>query len=115
MAQNVDQASLLAILRGPLPTLPLLLFMLVLSNSPQGVVSGILALVVIFFLPGYLVLTVLGKHLPGGVRIILGPIIGIVSITAAYDILVRAARATCFFSTTVLVPRCPFWPTCSSF
>jgi len=95
MLHNIGQASHFAFLQGSLLIFLLLLIPLVLSNHPEGATLGILVFVVIFFFPGYLLLTLL-SGLPGGVRSVLSPIFGIVSITTAYDIFARASIAAYF-------------------
>jgi hypothetical protein len=98
MGQNIGQASPFTLLQGSLLIFLLLLLLLVplaLANNPGGAVLGILVFVVIFFFPGYLLLTLLGK-LPGGLRAVLSPVFGIVSITTAYDIFARASVGAYF-------------------
>jgi hypothetical protein len=90
MGHNIGQASHLAFLQVSLVILLLLLIPVSLSNHPKGALLGILVFVVIFFFPGYLLLTLLGD-LPGGLRTVLSPIFGIVSITTAYDLFARAS------------------------
>jgi len=95
MAENKGQANRFAFLQGSLLIFLLLLVPLVLSNNPEGAVLGILVFVVVFFFPGYLLLTLLSS-LPGSVRIVLSPVFGIVSITTAYDIFARASMSAYF-------------------
>ena len=68
----------------------LLLIPIALSNNPKGAICAIFVFVVLFFFPGYLLLTIMGG-LPGGFRTLLSPIFGIVCITTAYDIFARAS------------------------
>ena len=95
MVQDIDQASRFAFLQGSLLIFLLLLVPIVLSNNPTGAALGVLAIVVVFFFPGYLLLTLLGK-LSSGERTILSPVFGIASITTAYDIFARASIAKYF-------------------
>jgi hypothetical protein len=95
MVHNLDQASNFEFLQGSLLIFPLLLIPFSLSNHPEGAVLGILVSVVIFILPGYILLTLLSR-LPGSVRTVLSPTFGIVSITTAYDIFARASIAAYF-------------------
>ncbi len=95
MVRNIGQFRHFAFLQGSLLILLLFLIPLVLSNHPGGTVLGLLVFVVVFVFPGYLLLTLLSR-LPGGLRIVLSPIFGIVSITTAYDILARASLAAYF-------------------
>ncbi|MGH9504288.1 MAG: hypothetical protein ACRD20_15675 [Terriglobales bacterium] len=67
-----------------------------MSNHPEGAISGIVVFAVIFFFPGYLLLTLLDPHMGGGLRTLLSPVVGIVSITTAYDICARASLAAFF-------------------
>jgi hypothetical protein len=92
MVQNSGQASWFAFLLVSSLAFLLLIVPIALSNNPKGIVLGDLVLVVIFFLPGYLLLTLLSR-IPGGDRTLLSPIFGIVTITTAYDIFARASLA----------------------
>jgi hypothetical protein len=91
-----------AFLQASLLILLLVLFPLALSNNPGGEISGILVLGVLFFFPGYLLLSLLGR-LPGSFRILLSPVFGIVSITTGYDIFARASMAARFPCLVVLL------------
>ena len=93
--QNISQPTPLAIFQASLLIFLLLLVPVVLSNHPEGSVLGIFVFVVIFFFPGYLLLTLLGKF-PAGLQILLSPIFGIVTMTTAYDICARASIASYF-------------------
>ncbi len=95
MVDNIDQASHFASLQASLLIFLLLLIPLTLSNRPEGAVVGILVFAVVFVFPGYLLLTLLSS-LPGGLRTLLSPVFGIVSITTAYDIFARASMAAYF-------------------
>src|SRR5208282_5809677 len=95
MVHNIGQANYFAFLRSSLLIFLLLIIPVVLSNHPEGAVVGLLVLVVVFVFPGYLLLTLLSR-LPGGLRILLSPIFGIVSITTAYDIVARTSWAAYF-------------------
>jgi hypothetical protein len=90
MVQNISQASRFAFLQALSVIFLLLLVPLVLSNHPEGVILGILAFVVVFFFPGYLLLT-LSSSFRGGAQTVLSPIFGIVSVTTAYDIFARSS------------------------
>jgi hypothetical protein len=94
MAQSIGQASRLAFLQG-LSLLFLLLVLVVFSNDLKGTASGILVFLVVFFFPGYLLLT-FSSSLRGSLRIVLSPVFAIVSVTTAYDIFARASVATYF-------------------
>src|SRR6202011_1828069 len=102
MMHNVGQTGHFAFVRGSLLIVLLVLVPLVLSNSPVGAALGILVLAVIFFFPGYLLLTLLIR-LPDGVRTVLSPVFGIVSITTAYDIFARASVGPYFPYLVVLL------------
>jgi hypothetical protein len=95
MVQSIGQASRFAFLQGSSLIFLLLLVPIVLSNHPAGVVLGILVFVVIFFFPGYLLLT-LASSLRGSLRNVLSPILGIVSVTTAYDVFARASMGAYF-------------------
>ena len=95
MGHNVAQASHFAFLQVSLLIFLLLAVPLVLSNHPIGAALGILVFAVLFFFPGYLLLTLLSRR-PSDVRTLLSPILGIVSITTAYDILTRTPIAAYF-------------------
>jgi hypothetical protein len=101
MEHNTDQANHFAFLQSSLLIFLLLLIPLVLSNHPGGAALGVLVFVVIYFFPGYLLLTLLGRF-PGGFKILLSPVFGIVSIATAYDIFARASMAA-YFSYLVVV------------
>jgi len=90
MVPKIGQASPFALLFASLLASLLLLIPIVLSNHPEGTILGMFAFVIIFFFPGYLLLTLWGG-LPGGLRTVLSPIFGIVSITTAYDLFARAS------------------------
>jgi hypothetical protein len=102
MMHHVGQTGHFAFLQGSLLIILLVLVPLVLSNSPVGAALGILVFAVIFFFPGYLLLTLLNR-LPDGVRTVLSPIFGIVSITTAYDIFARASIGPYFPYLVVLL------------
>jgi hypothetical protein len=95
MVDKIGQASHFAFLQASLLAFLLLLIPVVLSNHPEGAILGILVFVVIFFFPGYLLLSLLSR-LQGGVRTVLSPVFGIVSITTAYDLFARASIALYF-------------------
>jgi hypothetical protein len=96
MAQSTGQASHSAFLQGLSLIFLLLLVPLLLSNHAEGAVLSILLFFVMFFFPGYLLLT-LSSSLRGSARIVLSPIFGIVCITTAYDIFARASITIYFF------------------
>ena len=93
--QNISQPRRFAIFQASSLIFLFLLVPLVLSNNPEGSALGIVVFVVIFFFPGYLLLTLLGK-LPAGMQILLSPIFGILTMTTAYDLCARASRASFF-------------------
>lgn len=95
MVNNTNQASRFAFLQSSLLIFLLLLIPLVLSNHPEGAILGILLFLVIFFFPGYLLLTLLSR-LPDAVRALLSPIFGIVSVTTAYNVFALASMAAYF-------------------
>jgi len=95
MAQNTDQPTRSAFLQLSLLIFLMLLIPIALSNDPKGAICAIFVFVVLFFFPGYLLLTIVGR-LPGGFRTLLSPIFGIVCITTVYDIFARASIATYF-------------------
>jgi len=102
MVDNIGQVNHFAFLQASLLAFVLLLIPVVLSNHPEGAILGILVFVVIFFFPGYLLLSLLSR-LPGGVRAVLSPVLGIVSITTAYDLFVRASLAAYFPYVVVVI------------
>ena len=95
MLQKSGQASRFALLQGPLLIFLLLLLPVLFSNHPGGTLFGFLLLAVLFFFPGYLLLSAVDKH-TGGLRILLSPICGIVTMTTAYDVFARASIAGYF-------------------
>ncbi len=95
MAQSAGQASRFGFLQGLSLLFLLLLVPLALSNHAEGAALGILVFLVVFFFPGYLLLT-LSSSLRGSVRTLLSPVVGIVSLTTAYDIFARASIAAYF-------------------
>ncbi|MGA9799562.1 MAG: hypothetical protein WBQ68_11170 [Terriglobales bacterium] len=66
-----------------------------MSRHPASVVATFLVFILVFFFPGYFLLTLL-RNLPGGLRIVLSPIVGIVCITTVYDIFARASSIIYF-------------------
>jgi hypothetical protein len=74
----------------------LLVLPVVLSNVPSGAALGILCFVLLFFFPGYLLLSLVGKF-PNGLHWILSVIFGIAAITTAFDLLARASMSRFFF------------------
>jgi hypothetical protein len=74
----------------------LLVLPLALSNSSGGAVLGILFFVLLFFLPGYLLLALIGK-LPNRLHALLSLIFGMAVITTAFDLFARASMSTSFF------------------
>lgn len=95
MVHNSGQAGHFEFLQCSVLIFLLLLVPIVLSNRPKGAALGALLFVVIFVFPGYLLLTLLNK-LPVGFRMLLSPVIGIVSVTTTYDAFARASVATYF-------------------
>jgi hypothetical protein len=95
MVNNIGQANYSAFLRTSALIILLLLIPVALSIHPEGTILGILFFVVIFFFPGYLLLTLLSR-LPCGLRIFLSPIVGILTVTTAYDISCHASVADYF-------------------
>jgi hypothetical protein len=95
MAQSIGQANRFAFLQGLSLSFLLLLVPLVLSNHPKSAALGILVFAIIFFFPGYLVLT-LSTSLRGGLRTLLSPVFGIVMITTVYDLFARASIGAFF-------------------
>ena len=102
MVENTERSSYFAFLQVSSPIAVLLFVPLLLSNNAKGVILGDLFLAVLFFFPGYLLLAALGR-LPGGLRILLSPVFGIVVITTAYDIFARASVATYFPYCAIMV------------
>ena len=96
MAQSIAQASRFAFLQAISLLFLVLLVPLALSNHMGGAASGILIFLVVFFFPGYLLLS-LSSSLRGSVRTVLSPIFGIVSVTTAYDVFARASLGAYFF------------------
>jgi hypothetical protein len=90
MAENEGRLSRIAFLRLSLLILLLLFVPLVLSNNPEGAIFTILVFTVLFFFPGFLLLTIL-RRLTGSFRALLSPVFGIVCITTAYDIFAHAS------------------------
>lgn len=95
MEPNFDQATNFQFLQCSLLIFLLLFIPVVLSNRPAGAALGILLLVVIFFFPGYLLLSLLSK-LPVGFRLVISPVFGIVSIVTAYNMFARLPVAAYF-------------------
>jgi hypothetical protein len=90
MAQSIGQASRFGFFQGLSLLFLLVLVPVALSNHAGGAASGVLIFLVVFFFPGYLVLTITGK-LHGNLRIVLSPVLGIACVTTAYDIFARAS------------------------
>jgi len=95
MEHNACRVSSSALVRALLLILILLAVPLVLSNNSAGSVSAILLLAIVFIFPGYLFLNLLGEP-PSGLRILLSPVFGIVTITTAYDIFSLGAQGAYF-------------------
>lgn len=95
MVLNRGPASRFALLQASLLIFLLFLIPLVLSNRPAGTAQGILLFAILFFFPGYLLLTLLNRF-PPALGLALSPIVGMVSITTAYDISLRASVAPIF-------------------
>ena len=95
MAQSTAQASRFGFLQGLSLLFLLLLVPVALSNHTGGAASGILIFLVIFFFPGYLLLTLASK-LRGSLRIVLSSVFGITCVTTAYDIFSRASIGAYF-------------------
>jgi hypothetical protein len=95
MSQNSVRASRFALLQVSSLIFLILLVPLALSNHPVGAALSILIFVVIFFFPGYLLLTLLGR-LSDGIQILLSPVFGVVVITTAFDIFARTSLGAYF-------------------
>lgn len=95
MVKDIGQPNRLAFLEAPLLIFLLLFIPVILSIRPAGAIVGMFLFVVIFFFPGYLLLTLLDK-LPVGMQILMSPVFGIVTMTTAYDICARASGAFFF-------------------
>jgi hypothetical protein len=102
MVHTIGQTNHVTFLQGLLRLVPLVIAPLFLSNNPVGTALGILVFAVIFFFPGYLLLTLL-KAVPDGLRTLLSPIFGIVSITTAYDLFARASIGPYFLYLVVVL------------
>jgi hypothetical protein len=95
MEHNARRVSPSALVLVLLLILILLSVPLVLSNNFSGSVSAILLLAIVFIFPGYLFLNLLGEP-PSGLRMLLSPVFGIVTITTAYDIFSLSAKDAYF-------------------
>ncbi len=95
MEHNSSRVSPSALVQVLLLILVLVSVPLVLSNNLAGAVSAVLLLGVVFILPGYLFLNLLGEP-PSGLRVLLSPVLGIVTITTAYDIFSLASKDAYF-------------------
>lgn len=98
MVRNIGQTGRFALLQSSAPIFLLFLLFLapvVLSNHPAGTILGILLFVVLFFFPGYLLLTIFSR-LTGGLRILLSPVFGIACITTTYNVFALASIAAYF-------------------
>jgi len=73
----------------------LLFIPVILSNRPETAFLGIVTIVVVFFFPGYFLLTFLSA-LPDGSNLLIGPIFGIVCVTTAYDLVARLSLEAYF-------------------
>ncbi len=74
---------------------PLLFFLIVLSNNQKGAILAIAIFFILFFFPGYLLVSFLGAS-KGVLRILLGPAIGIAMVTTAYDLFAHISTAAYF-------------------
>src|SRR5882672_1186270 len=95
MAQSTAQASRFGFFQALSFLILLLVIPVALSNHAGSTASGILIFFIVFFFPGYLLLTITGK-LRGSLRIVLSPVFGIACVTTAYDIFSRASVGTYF-------------------
>jgi hypothetical protein len=95
MEHNACRVSPSALFQILLLILILLSVPLVLSNDSAGAASAIFLLAIVFIFPGYLVLNLLSEP-PSGLRILLSPIFGILTITTAYDIFSLASKDAYF-------------------
>jgi hypothetical protein len=97
MTQNINKDPSPRFLCAVISLLVFLLVLipLALSNSPKQAILGILVLILLFFFPGYL-LTGLLRMSPGILRILISPVLGIVSVTTAYDVSARVSMGMYF-------------------
>jgi hypothetical protein len=92
---NVAQANYSAFFWTSVLIILVLLIPIVLAIHPAGVILGALVFLVTFVFPGYLFLTLLSR-LPWGLRTLLSPIFGILTLTTTYDIFCRASLSGYF-------------------
>ncbi len=94
MVKNIDPARARAFTQylALIFVLLVLLIPTALCNHPASAISGILVFAVVFFFPGYFLLTLM-TNVPLDVRLLLSPIFGIVTITTAYNVFASASLA----------------------
>jgi hypothetical protein len=90
MVKNIARANYSAFLWTSVLIILVLLIPIALAIHPAGVIVGVLVFIVAFVFPGYLFLTLLNR-LSWGLRILLSPIFGILTVTTTYDIFCRAS------------------------
>ena len=109
MVRNIGQAGRFAPLQSLALIFLLLLVPIVLSNHPAGAILRILLFVVMFFFPGYLMLTIFSR-LTAGPRILLSPILSIACITTASRAKWLAAAASARYDWAITLPAfCTAW------
>jgi hypothetical protein len=97
MTRNINKGPRPRFLFAVISVIALLLVLtpVALSNRPKQAILGILALILLFFFPGSLLMSFL--RMPIGVpRVLVGLVLGIVSVTTAYDVSARVSMGVYF-------------------
>jgi hypothetical protein len=104
MAPDVNRGQRLLFAVASIVVRLLFLIPAELSDSPKEAIPGTLVLVLLFFFPGYLLMSLL-RVSTGALRILLSFVLGMVSVTTAYDISTRLAVGR-YFPYLVAVLSC---------
>jgi hypothetical protein len=96
MVQSPGQASRLAfLLLQVLLVFAVVLFPVMLSNNGTATISVLLFFILVFFFVGYLLVNLLGM-LEGPLRALISPVLGVVTVTTAFDLVARTSIAIYF-------------------
>ena len=96
MVQSPGQASRFALLLLQLLlVLAVIVFPIILSNNAKGTISVLLFSILLFFFLGYLLVSLLGRF-EGPLRAFISSVLGVVTVTTAFDLVARMSIAIYF-------------------